>query len=367
MSSQPSHGKSLLQEFNGVKWQIINRIALAPMTRISATEDGCSTETMKRYYTKFARGGFGLLITEGVYTDELYSQGYLNQPGIANAKQTYSWIQIVDSVHKEGAKIVCQLMHAGAVSQGNRYRNHTIAPSARLPRGEQMRFYRGEGAFPMPKEMDDNDISAVKIGFATAARNAKKAGFDGVEIHGANGYLLDQFLTDYTNTRADRYGGSTESRVRFIKEIIQAVREAVGESFVIGVRISQQKGNDGKHKWTSKEADAKIIFSQIGQSGVDYIHVTEPDAIKPAFGEGETLAALSKKYGKVPVIANGGMHDPLLAEAMVTQGVADLVSIGKGALANQDWPIKWRNNEDFAEFQVEHHLLPLAYIKDHEI
>ncbi|MDC3418323.1 NADH:flavin oxidoreductase [Aquibacillus salsiterrae] len=347
---------------------IDNRIGLAPMTRTSATATGLATENMAQYYANFARGGFGLVITEGTYTDEAYSQGYLNQPGIATKEQTEAWKKVVKAVHQEGSKIVLQLMHAGALSQGNRFKEQSIGPSAIKPKGEKLSFYGGEGEFSTPKEMTEEDISQVIQGFVTSAKNAKEAGFDGVEIHGANGYILDQFLTDYTNERQDQYGGSTENRMRLLIEVVQAVREAVGQDYPVGIRIGQAKVNDPDHKWKNGEADAEIIFSQLGEANVDYIHIPEPKATEPAFGEsGPTLVELVKKYGNTIAIANGSLEDPQLAKNLLAEGKADIVTIGKGALSNQDWPKKVLNGQDLSEFDFKKFLLPKATLKDFEV
>ncbi|MCP8615276.1 NADH:flavin oxidoreductase [Salirhabdus salicampi] len=357
-----------------------NRVGVAPMTRTSATDEGSATDQMVRYYAKFARGGYSLIITEGTYPDDKYSQGYYNQPGIINDEQMSAWKRVVDSVHQEGGKIIVQLMHAGALSQGNRFTNDTLAPSAVQPKGEQMAFYGGDGPFSVPKEATKEDITEVVQGFVQAAKRAKEAGFDGVEIHGANGYILDQFLTDYTNKRTDEYGGSTENRVRLLVEVSKQVREAVGNDFAVGIRISQGKVNDYYHKWADKEKDAEIIFGQLGSAGLDFIHVTEFEAWQPAFPDGEgthatdsafgngglTLAALAKKYGKLPVIANGSLHDPERAKEIVENGDADIITLGRGALANEDWPKKVENGEQPEEFVPENFLSPDATIKDHE-
>ncbi len=242
-------------------------------------------------------------------------------------------------------------MYAGALSQGNRFVNSTIAPSAAQPKGEQMEFYGGKGPFPMPKEASEEDIADVIKGFAEASARAKAAGFDGVEIHGANGYILDQFLTGYTNKRTGEFGGSAENWTRLLTEVSRAVREAVGAEFTVGIRISQGKVNDYEHKWAGKEKEAEIIFSQLSEAGLDFIHVTEYEAWQPAFPEGEgtaatdsafgdggaSLAALAKKYGGLPVIANGHLKKPDLVQAIIAKGEADVISLGKGALANHDW------------------------------
>lgn len=343
-----------------------NRISVAPMTRTSASADGLATEDMARYYARFARGGHSLVITEGAYPDLRYSQGYLNQPGIANEPQAEAWRTVVDAVHAEGGKIFIQLMHAGALSQGNHWSRESVAPSAVQPAGVQMGFYRGEGPYRLPKELALDDIVQVMESFAAAAGRAKAAGFDGVEIHGANGYLLDQFLTLHTNQRTDQYGGSTENRVRLLVEVSQAVRQQVGADYTVGIRISQAKVNDYEHKWAGGEQDAKVIFESLGAAGLDYIHTTEFDASAPAFGEGASLAALAKRYGKLPVIANGQLGEHDKAVALVERGDATVVTLGKTALANPDWPLRIAQAAPVAQFDYAL-LQPLANIKESEL
>jgi 2,4-dienoyl-CoA reductase-like NADH-dependent reductase (Old Yellow Enzyme family) len=347
-----------------------NRIAVAPMTRISATEDGRVTEDMIRYYQGFAEGGFGLIITEGVYPDLAYSQGYLHQPGIGDDAQAQSWKPVADAVHGAGAKVIMQLMHAGALSQGNHWKQETVAPSAVQPKGEQLGFYRGQGAYPMPREITGQEIADVIQAFAAGALRAREAGFDGVEIHGANGYLLDQFLTDYTNQRSDRYGGSTENRVRLLVEVVRAVRAAVGEGYVVGIRISQGKVNDYYPKWANGQQDAELIFSSLAAAGVDYIHTTEFDAQAPAFSDansdGDTLSGYAKRFGKLPVIANGQLGTPEAANAILADGKTDIVALGKSALANRDWPRRAASQGRFDEFDFGL-LQPIAHIKESEL
>jgi 2,4-dienoyl-CoA reductase-like NADH-dependent reductase (Old Yellow Enzyme family) len=344
-----------------------NRVALAPMTRTSATPEGLATEEMAKYYAKFASGGFGLIITEGAYPDETYSQGYLNQPGIANQAQVDAWRQVTDAVHQEGSHIIVQLMHAGALSQGNIHKNETVAPSAVQPKGEQLDIYGGSGPFPMPREITKDEIKELIHSFAESAKRAVAAGFDGVEIHGANGYILDQFLTDYTNQRTDEYGGSVENRVRLLVEVAKKVREVVGPHIVVGIRIAQSKVNDYDHKWHGGEWDAEVIFKSVAEAGLDYIHVTEYDITRPAFMDGgPTLAELAKKYSKLPVIANGNLEDPDKASALLQLGYADIISLGKGALANHDWPQRIAEGKDLDELYPGL-LSPKANIKPSEL
>ncbi|VVD94824.1 NADH:flavin oxidoreductase [Pandoraea eparura] len=345
-----------------------NTLAVAPMTRVTATQEGVPTETMRRYYERFSRGGFGLVITEGSFIDEKFSQTYAYQPGLANVEQATGWSPIVDAIHAYGARAVAQIQHAGALSQGNRYRDGTIAPSAVQPRGEQMNFYRGEGPYPTPRQMSDEEIIDVINSFGRAAALAiKNGGFDGVEIHGANGYLLDQFLTDYTNLRHDRWGGNVEGRLSVSVEVAKSVRCAVGEQTPVGIRISQGKVNDFMHRWSETEAGAELIFGTLAQAGVDYIHVTEFEAWKPAFGEeGHSLVSLARKYAPgVAIIANGNLHDPVRALEMLGDG-ADVIALGRGALSNPDWP--HRVSGDMALSTFDRDLLaPIADIKAAEV
>lgn len=347
--------------------EVRNRVALAPMTRISATEDGLATERMASYYAAYARGGFGVLITEGIYPDTAYSQGYLFQPGIATREQAESWTKVVDGVHAAGAMMFAQLMHAGAQAQGNRFKGSTIGPSAVAPKGMQLAFYRGEGPYPVPSEITAAQMEEVREGFVTAALRAKEAGFDGIEIHGANGYLIDEFLTDYLNRRTDSYGGSPENRVRFAAEVCEAVRAAVGPEMTVGIRISQAKVSDNDHKWSGGAEEAQIIFSTLGSIGIDFIHTTDYRAAAPAFGDsGESLAALAKRHSGLPVIANGNLDAPDAAARLLEEGTADVVALGKAALANRNWPDRVCANLALDELDGSI-FTPLADVKDWEL
>lgn len=352
-------------DINGVTLR--NRLAVAPMTRVSASEDGSATETMVRYYERFARGGFGLLVTEGIYTDRAFAQGYLHQPGITDEAQVQAWRPVVDAVHQHGARFVAQLMHAGAISQGNRFRDATVGPSAVQPKGHQMEFYYGKGPYPTPAAMTEEQISDAIEGFAASAARAVAAGFDGVEIHGANGYLIDQFLTDYANRRDDRWGGDMRRRTALVRAVFEAVRAKVGAGVPVGVRISQGKVNDFIHKWASREQDAETIFGTLAEAGASYIHVTEHKVWEPAFEGGEdSLVALARRYAPhVPLIANGGVQDAVRAQEVMAAG-ADVVALGKVALANPDFPNRIRAAQEVAAFNPTI-LGPIANIKPSEL
>lgn len=322
-----------------------NRLAVAPMTRVSATAEGLVTTEMAAYYQDFALGGFGLVITEGTYTDTAFSQGYTGQPGITGAAQAASWRPVVERVHAAGARIVLQLMHAGALAQGNRFRGTTAGPSAIRPRGEQLATYGGAGPWPVPAELSHRDIADAVDGFAASAVRAREAGFDAVEIHAANGYLLDQFLTPQTNRRRDGYGGGIERRLRLTREVVAAVRAATGAGFTVGTRLSQAKVNDPEHRWPHDPRHAELVFTTAADAGADYLHLAgsgrdwSADAPPPRTG-GLTLPELARKATGLPVIANGGLHHSALARRVLDEGHADLLAIGTAALANPDLPRK---------------------------
>ena len=346
-----------------------NRVGLAPMTRVSATEDGRATAEMARYYRKFAEGGFSFLVTEGTYTDDAYSQGYLNQPGLVTEEQTESWTQVTEAVHDAGAPIFAQLMHSGAQTQGNPHTDGaTLGPSEIAPKGEKAEAYGGSGAFDTPTAATEDDLETATEGFVQSAENAVEAGFDGVEIHGANGYLLNQFLSTYFNERDDEYGGTPENRVRFPREVVEAVDEATPDEFVVGLRLSQTAVTDDEYAWPEGEDAAAVFAEELSAAGADYLHVTEPDATAPTFESGLTLAGAAAEYAVegTAIIDNGGLGDPDAARQKLANG-ADLLTLGTSALANPDWPQRVRDQAERAEFDPVEFLVPTAEHADHEV
>ena len=330
-----------------------NRTVVAPMTRISADVDGVPTAQMAGHYAAFARGGFGLILTEGTHTDTAQSQGYRDQPGIVTPAQVAGWRDVVSAVHAAGGRIVLQLMHAGALVQENRYTDDIVAPSAIRPAGNMGARYYGDGPFHMPRAMTGDEIDAVVTSFETAAANAMAAGFDGVEIHGANGYLPVQFLTPETNSRTDGYGGSLENRLRFHLELMAAVVRGVAGRGIAGMRMSQSRSNDFNYKWSGGVDDAKVIFAALAGAGADYIHVATHQGLGEEFDSGRTLAGLARKFAGLPVIACGKLEDPASGEQLLAAGEADMVAIARGAIGDPSWPNKLARGEDPVPFDPE--------------
>ena len=332
--------------------ELPNRLVVAPLSRVSTSGDGVPTQQMRDYYGTFADGGFGLVITEGIYPIGPGAQGYADQPALGNEAQLDGWRSVVEAVHDRGALIVAQLMHAGALSQ---VLQRTVGPSPHAPRGHMLPEYGGSGPFPIPTELTQAQIDEIVAGFAASATLARAAGFDGVEVHAAHGYLLDQFLTDYTNDRTDAYGGSPGARSRLTGEVLGAVRTSTGGRLAIGLRLSQAKINDSRHMWRD-EGEATQILSTATAAGPDYVHLAaegRPWTESGRAADGTALGPLARAVSGVPVMVNGGLHDPALADEVLRTGQADLVSIGRGALADPHWPIKVRAGTAVRQFDAD--------------
>jgi 2,4-dienoyl-CoA reductase-like NADH-dependent reductase (Old Yellow Enzyme family) len=319
--------------------KLANRLVVAPMTRVSATAAGVPTQEMADYYEAFAAGGFGMIITEGTYTDELFSKTNHNQPGITNVEHMSGWERVVTAVHSHNALIINQLMHGGALSESS---EETIAPSAVQPVGPRATDISvPPSPFPMPRAMRQQDFENVKAGYVNAALLAHQAGFDGVELHAANGYLFDQFITPHTNLRTDEYGGGERNRLRFLMEVYEAVKAALPDGFIVGIRVSESKVNDLAYRWPGGSETARRIFEVLAEIDPDYVHVAaeggrwERECLYP---DGTSSNSIAKSLLKSPVIANGGMHDITLAETLLNGNEADLISIGRAAIASPDWP-----------------------------
>lgn len=341
MSTTVSH-HPIFQPFRLGGHELSGRTVVAPMSRVSATPEGIPTGVMSDYYTAFAKGGFNLIITEGLYTDTISSQGYAGQPGIATEAQATAWAPVTASVKAEGALFIAQLMHAGALSQ---YLLQSISPSAVQPTGSKMVPFGGSGAFMLPVAMQEQDIINACEGYVRSAAAAWQAGFDGVEIHAANGYLPDQFITPHTNLREDQYGGSITNRFRFTAMIIEGIRNKVPDDFIIGVRLSEGKVNDLGYRWPEGAAMARALLTAVKAANPDYIHIAVQSgnwAQDACYADGSTLPGIARSITGKPVIANGGMHDLALSAKVLEEGHADLVAIGRAALADPQWPDRIR-------------------------
>jgi N-ethylmaleimide reductase len=301
-----------------------NHMVMAPLTRSRAGEGDTPTPTVVEYYRQ--RAGAGLIITEGSQVSA-QGKGYMRTPGIFTTEQIEGWKQVTDAVHAEGGRIFLQLWHVGRLSHSLVQLNNElpVAPSAIKADGE---IYTPLGlkSYELPRALTLDEIPDVIADFRQGAENAKRAGFDGVEIHGANGYLIDQFLRDGTNTRTDSYGGSVENRARFLKEVVESVIEVFGASRV-GVRLSPIF-----NYFSMSDSDPQATFNyaakMLSRYGLAYVHVVELGA--GAFDFRDLKSHFGGSY-----IANGG-YDAERAERALSSGDAELVSFGTAFLANPD-------------------------------
>ncbi|MBY8886068.1 alkene reductase [Streptomyces sp. PTM05] len=312
--------------------RLANRIAMAPMTRSRAYGAGASpTELMAAYYGQ--RAGAGLIITEGVQPSPV-GQGYPDTPGLHSPEQIAAWRQVTGAVHREGGVIFAQLMHTGRIGHPSLLPDGLVpvAPSAVRAKG-QVFTHEGPKEFVTPKELDEAEIRRTIADFAAAARGAIEAGFDGVEIHGANGYLVHQFLAPNTNLRTDAWGGDVEGRIRFAVEVVTAVADAIGGDRV-GLRISP--GNPYNDIAEDDPAEVyEALLARLAGADLAYLHLMEgPD-------RGLT-ARLRKAWSGTFVLNPFTYPDTTGPEALrlVEEGAADMVAYGALFLANPDLPVR---------------------------
>ncbi|MFE3739476.1 alkene reductase [Streptomyces sp. NPDC059096] len=314
--------------------RLSNRIVMAPMTRSRAHgPGGTPTELMATYYTQ--RAGAGLIVTEGTQPS-VVGQGYPDTPGIHSAEQIAAWREVTDAVHAEGGTIFLQLMHTGRVGHPSLMGLDPVGPSAVAAEG-QVYTHQGPQDFVTPHELTEAEIAETVADFATAARNAVEAGFDGVELHGANGYLIHQFLAPGSNRRDDAWGGSPERRIRFAVETAKAVAEAIGGDKV-GIRISPANPyNDiDESDPADLEATYTALVDALAPLGLAYLHQMEAQGVR------DLVVRLRKAWPGTFVLNPFTGTDPTGPEALtlIEDGTADLIAYGALFLANPDLPTR---------------------------
>ena len=312
---------------------LANRIIMAPLTRNRAGESNVPQSINVEYYRQ--RAGAGLIISEGSQVSAT-SVGYPSTPGIHSNAQVAGWQRVTEAVHNEGGRIFIQLWHTGRISHSSLQPGHClpVAPSALKAAGQAV-TYQGMQDFETPHALTVEEIASIVDEYGQAAINAKLAGFDGVEIHAANGYLIDQFLRDGTNLRNDSYGGEIENRMRLLIEVLEKVISVWGENRV-GVRLSPENSfNDIKDSQPQQTFNA--VAKKLSCYSLAYLHVLEGDMLT---GERQVdYPALRKCFNGLYMANNG--YDAERANEAIEQRHADMVAFGKLFIANPDLPIRF--------------------------
>lgn len=335
----------LFSEYKLGNVTLSNRVVMAPMTRSRAIGN-VPNELMATYYAQ--RASAGLIITEGTAPSP-NGLGYARIPGIFNQEQVAGWKLVTDAVHAKGGRIFIQLMHTGRVGVAENLPAgaEVLAPSAiRLEDGQMWTDTNGMQPYPIPKEMTLADIEATIEEYVTASKNAIAAGFDGVELHGANGYLIDQFLNTATNTRTDNYGGSASKRNRFAIEVAEKVAAAIGADKT-AMRVSPYGVFNGIAIHDELDTQFVELAEALGKLNLVYLHnVDHSSQGAPAVPE-ESKKNLKKAFGGT-FIYSGGLNKES-AEAVLQDGRGDLVAFGRPFLANPDLVARFKNNVELAQ------------------
>jgi N-ethylmaleimide reductase len=321
-----------------------NRVVMAPLTRCRAI-DNIPNDLMASYYQQ--RATAGLIITEGT-SPSPNGLGYARIPGIFSPEQMFGWKKTTSAVHKSGGKIIVQLMHTGRIShQLNMAQDAAIiAPSAVKAAGQMWTDAKGLQDYPTPKAMTAEDIVLTQAEYVTAAKNAMEAGFDGVELHGANGYLLEEFLSPATNTRIDKYDGNIENRCRFVIEVASAVAAAIGKGKT-GIRLSPYGVAGDMPNYPEIDATYDYLSKELNKLDIAYIHLVDHSAMGAPTVPVEIKKLIRKNFKNTLIICGG--YDKDSAEADIESGLCDLVGFGRPFINNPDLVERLEFNHELSQ------------------
>jgi N-ethylmaleimide reductase len=326
---------------------LANRVVMAPLTRNRAAPGEVPSDLAVEYYRQ--RASAGLIITEGSQVCP-EGQGYVDTPGIYNAAQVAGWRRITDAVHAEGGRIVVQLWHVGRISHISLQPNGRAPVSSTARRAETKTFTR-DGFVPVsaPRALLTEEIPAVVTSYVNAARCAMDAGFDGVEVHGANGYLIDQFLRDSINDRTDGYGGAIENRARLLVEVMQAMAGAIGGGRT-GLRLSPVTPSNDAGQDSDPQALFEYAVAQLAPLRLAFVEVVEGETAGARNFAPFDYAALHCKFDGAWMVNNG--YQRKVALEAVASGAADLVSFGRPFISNPDFVRRLRENAPLNAFDT---------------
>jgi N-ethylmaleimide reductase len=347
---QPTAAAALFSPLRLGRLRLPNRIVMAPLTRARADENAVPSELAAEYYTQ--RAGAGLIIAEATAVSR-QGTGYRNWPGLYTAAQQAGWRKITQAVHAAGGRIFIQLFHSGRMSHPAFHGGELPVGPSPAAAGPASELYDGVHPFTQPRALRATELAGVVGEFRAAAERALAAGFDGVEVHAGNGYLLDQFLRDGANHRDDEYGGNPRNRARLLREVTAAVIDVWGRDRV-GVRISPLSPTNGM-----TDSDPVATFTQVARDlqalGPGYLHVIEPGVngtfSGPASAQSPELASgFFRALFSGAIIAAGG-HNAATGATRIQRGQADLIAYGQLFIANPDLPARFRRGAPLAQPQ----------------
>jgi 2,4-dienoyl-CoA reductase-like NADH-dependent reductase (Old Yellow Enzyme family) len=319
-----------------------NRLGVAPMTRMSSSGNSIPRQDVLDFLVRRAANGAALVYTEAIVTDYESSQGYPGQSRMTNERQIEAWRRVVEKIKQHGALAVMQIFHCGRMAwpEVNPARR-VIAPSPLTP---QQNNPLTNSPYPVPDPMSQFDIDHVVTGFAETAKGAMAAGFDGVEIHGAHGYLISQFLSSYSNQRTDGYGGSVENRFRFAREIIQAVRPIVPDERLLFFRISDWGVADPEISLFGSKAEWQQVIKLLAAEPIHALSVSTYDFNEKKFGTDRTMSQLTREVTDLPLLICGKIYDHQSATLALAD--ADIALSAKSFLLNPDWVADIRSGKE---------------------
>ncbi len=330
-----------------------NRVVMAPLTRSRATDDRVPTAMMAEYYAQ--RASAGLIISEATVIAE-EANGYLNTPGLFSDAQVEGWKHVTSAVHEKGGLIVAQLWHVGRVSDPELLKGETPVSASAIQQAGQVSLLRPKRDYVVPRPLEISEIHSITEQFKQAAIRAKEAGFDGVELHAANGYLIDQFLQTKTNKRDDEYGGSVENRARFLLEVVDALIEVWGAGRV-GVHLAP-RGDEHDMGDDAPRETFGYAMEELGKRNIAFFFTRE------YLAEDSISEYMKERSGNVPYIANMRLSRDDAIE-LLASGKADAVSFGKDYISNPDLFERLVNNSTLNELKLENMIgtdVPEGYI-----
>ncbi len=330
-----------------------NRVVMAPLTRSRATDDRVPTAMMAEYYAQ--RASAGLIISEATVIAE-EANGYLNTPGLFSDAQVEGWKHVTSAVHEKGGLIVAQLWHVGRVSDPELLKGETPVSASAIQQAGQVSLLRPKRDYVVPRPLEISEIHSITEQFKQAAIRAKEAGFDGVELHAANGYLIDQFLQTKTNKREDEYGGSVESRARFLLEVVDALIEVWGAGRV-GVHLAP-RGDEHDMGDDAPRETFGYAMEELGKRNIAFFFTRE------YLAEDSISEYMKERSGNVPYVANMRLSRDDAIE-LLASGKADAVSFGKDYISNPDLFERLVNNSTLNELKLENMIgtdVPEGYI-----